>query len=106
MNFIIIEIYMSIVSLVSLIIYSQRNQNNKSFLSIMLLFTLLSSFIIYESILYVQLNLYIFNFNLKLDYITTILKLLVIVFLLNYIYIIKNFFSYEKLYIKEFILII
>ena len=106
MNFIIIEIYMSIVSLVSLIIYSQRNQNNKSFLSIMLLFTLLSYFIIYESILDVQLNLYIFNFNLKLDYITTILKLLVIVFLLNYIYIIKNFFSYEKLYIKEFILII
>lgn len=106
MNFIIIEIYMSIVSLVSLIIYSQRNQNNKSFLSIMLLFTLLSYFLIYESILDVQLNLYIFNFNLKLDYITTILKLLVIVFLLNYIYIIKNFFSYEKLYIKEFILII
>ena len=106
MNFLLVEIFMSIICLVSLIIYSQKNQNNKSFLSIMLLFTIISFLIIYESILDVQLNIFIFNFNLKLDYITIILKLIVIVFLLNYIYIIKNFFSHEKLYIKEYILII
>ena len=84
MNFLLVEIFMSIICLVSLIIYSQKNQNNKSFLSIMLLFTIISFLIIYESILDVQLNIFIFNFNLKLDYITIILKLIVIVFLLNY----------------------
>jgi len=67
---------------------------------------IISFLIIYDSLWDVSITIFIFNFNLKLDYMTMILKLLVLIFLLNYIYLIFKFFDFEKIYIKEYIMII
>jgi len=106
MNFILVEIFMCIVSLCSLILYSQKFQSNRSFIGMMFMCAIISFLIIYDSLWDVSITIFIFNFNLKLDYMTMILKLLVLIFLLNYIYLIFRFFDFEKIYIKEYIMII
>lgn len=97
---------MSLITLGSLIIFSLSNQNYKTFLKIMLLFSIISLFIIYESMFDRSMVVYIWNYNIKLDYITVIFKLIIMLFMLNYTYIIRKFFDYEKVFIKEYILVV
>ena len=56
MVFIIVEIYMSIIMLISLIILSLKKENYKSLMNMMLLFYIISFFIIDESILILNKN--------------------------------------------------
>lgn len=106
MYFILTEIYICLVSFLSLIIYSLKNQNNKTFSYIMLLFTIIIFFLILDSNFEISLNIYIFNFNLKLNSMIIFIKLVIIAFLFNYIYLAKDYFIFEKVYIKEFLLVI
>jgi len=106
MVFIITELYMSIVMLVSLIILSLRKENYKSLMNMMLLFYIITLVIIYDGIINKNISIFIFNYNLKIDYLTIILKSIIVIFMLNYIYIIKKFFDLEKMYVREYMLII
>jgi len=86
MVFIITELYMSIVMLVSLIILSLRKENYKSLMNMMLLFYIITLVIIYDGIINKNISIFIFNYNLKIDYLTIILKSIIVIFMLNYIY--------------------
>lgn len=106
MVFIITEIYMSIVMLISLVILSLKKENYKNIMRMMLLFYIITFVMIYDSIINKDISVMLWNFNLKLDYLTILLKSTVLIFMINYIYIIKNFFEWEKMYVREFMLII
>ena len=97
---------MSIIMLVSLVILSLRIVNYKSFMNMLLLFYIISLFIIYDGIIDKNLSILIFNYNLKIDYFIMVLKSLILIFMLSYLFIVKKFFDYEKMYIREFLLII
>lgn len=77
MIFLITEIYMSLIMLISLIVLSLKKENYKKKMQ--------------------QVILY---------YITYLIKGTLLICMINYIYIIKNFFDKEKMYVREFILII
>jgi len=71
-----------------------------------LLFYIIGLYIIYDGIINKNISVFIYNYNLKIDYLTIILKGTVVIFMLNYIYMVKKFFDLEKMYVREYMLII
>ena len=106
MNILLVEFYMMVVSLISILVISQKNINNTILNGIMFLSAIITSWLLFENRVINELSIYIWNFNLKVDMLTLSIKLLIIFFLLNYIYLSKNYFNYENLYIKEFLIVI
>lgn len=106
MNFILVEIFMSVICLFSLVYLSLGFLSQRSFLSIMFGNSVVCLFFVYDYLTFIYLNIYIFNFSLLINNLNILFKLIIFIFLINYFFIIKNFFLYEKMYIKEFILIV
>ena len=97
---------MVIIMLVSIIILSLRKENYKNLMNMMILFYIIGLYIIYDGIINKNISVFIYNYNLKIDYLTIILKGTVVIFMLNYIYMVKKFFDLEKMYVREYMLII
>ena len=97
---------MVIIMLVSIIILSLRKENYKNLMNMSLLFYIIGLYIIYDGIINKNISVFIYNYNLKIDYLTIILKGTVVIFMLNYIYMVKKFFDLEKMYVREYMLII
>jgi hypothetical protein len=97
---------MSIIVLISLIILSLKKENYKSLMKMMILFYIITGVIIYDGIINKNISIFIYNYNLKIDYLTIVLKSIILLFMLNYINIVKKFFDLEKMYIKEYILLL
>lgn len=106
MVFIIAEVYMAMIMLISLIILSLKKENYKSLMKMMILFYIITGIIIYDGIINKNISVFIFNYNLKIDYLTIVLKSIILLFMLNYINVVKKFFDFEKMYIKEYMLIL
>ena len=97
---------MSMIMLIVLIKLSLKKANYKSLMLKMLMYYIIALIIIYESKINANISIWIWNYNIKIDEMAIIMKGIVIIFMLNYIYMIKNFFEYEKMNIKELMLII
>ena len=97
---------MSIVMLISLIIISLKKENYKNLMQMVILGYIITIVIIYESVINIEIGVFIWNYNIKLDNMIVLLKIIVLLFMINYIYIGKRFFDYEKMYIKEYIILI
>ena len=106
MVFIIAELYMLIIVVISLIILSLKKENYKSLMKMMILFYIVTMVIIYEGIINKEMSIFIYNYKFKMDYLTIVLKSIILIFMLNYTYIVKKFFDLEKMYIKEYIRIL
>src|SRR5690349_7089201 len=106
MVFIIAEVYMAMIMLISLIILSLKKENYKSLMKMMILFYIITGIIIYDGIINKNISVFIFNYNLKIDYLTIVLKSIILLFMLNYINVVKKFFDFEKMYVKEYMLIL
>lgn len=100
---------MAIIMLISLIVLSLRNRNYKKLHEMMILYYIICFILIYEGIKNKDMNninIFILNYNLKIDYMTFVLKSIILIFMINYIYIGRKFFDLEKMYIREYMLII
>lgn len=108
MIFIITEIYLYVIMLCSLMLLSLKSLDYKNLIALKLIFWLVCLMIVNEGIIDASrsLSVFIWNYNLKIDYLTIILKFIVIVFMINYTYIINLFFNFERLYVKELMLVI
>lgn len=106
MNFILVEIYMTLISLIFLVILSLTKLKNTVVWNLWLLSVFITLVLIYDSGLGSGFSVYLFNYSLNVNTVTWVLKLIVICFFFNYIYFFKSYFIIEKVYLKELLLLI
>ena len=104
MIFLIIEIYMILIVLSTLIVLSLNKEGQKNIMQMLMLCYVIVFFMLYDSS--IEVNIFIWNYSLKLGYFEIILKAIVIFFILNYNYVVKDYFKFERIYVKEFMLMI
>ena len=97
---------MLVILLNSLWILSIKKINYKILKNIMVMFILIIFIILYQNMIDQYIIIFLWNYNIKLDFFTINLKLIILIFFFNYLLLINKFFDYEKIYLKEFILLI